>query len=39
MSRCEENIYVKATKIAGFGEIPIFFLNYVNLNILRFRVC
>jgi len=27
MSRCEESIYVKATKIAGFGEILIFFLT------------
>ncbi len=27
MSRCEESIYVKATKIARFGEILIFFLT------------
>jgi len=38
MSRCEESTYVKATKIAEFGEILIFLLIML-INILGFRVC
>ncbi len=32
MSRCEESIYVKATKTTGFGEILIFFLTMLILT-------